>query len=98
MAVRWEGALLRMEADLEALAGAIARGDAPVLPPWEPPVDLGPLPNALVARAQGILARAGQVRSEGAATLHVLADEQRQLATRREAGNTYAGVHGSSGS
>ncbi|GAA3660643.1 hypothetical protein GCM10022237_20610 [Nocardioides ginsengisoli] len=54
----WTEALDRLEAHADRaeqmLRGASA---APAPPPWQPPADLGPLPNELVPRARMLLAR-----------------------------------------
>ena len=54
----WTEALDRLEAHADR-AEQMLRGvsAAPAPPPWQPPADLGPLPNELVPRARMLLAR-----------------------------------------
>lgn len=59
---RWEQALTELELDL-AETEAMLNGDHLAVPasPWQPPADLGPLPEPLRARAQLLVERQAEV-------------------------------------
>lgn len=53
----WEAALTQMEDELDAHEEAVRLGDAGVVPAWEPPTDLGPLPPELGDRVTHLINR-----------------------------------------
>lgn len=55
VARRWTEALDAYEARLLAVRDAIAAGNPGAVPPFAPPVDLGPMPEAVVERATALL-------------------------------------------
>jgi hypothetical protein len=53
----WTEALDRLEAHADRAEQMLRGAASPAPPPWQPPADLGPLPNELVPRARTLLAR-----------------------------------------
>lgn len=72
----WADALAALEHDVAAAELVLQDltsttpaddGDAPVTSPWQPPAELGPLPDALAERARDLVARQRRVAVELAA-------------------------------
>ena len=53
----WEAALTQMEDELDAHEQAVREGTAAVVPQWQPPTDLGPLPAHLADRVTHLTSR-----------------------------------------
>lgn len=53
----WENALTAMEDELDTQEEAVRSGSTTVVPTFEPPTDLGPLPAALADRATHLVQR-----------------------------------------
>ncbi|WP_040159339.1 hypothetical protein [Mobilicoccus massiliensis] len=53
----WEQALTQIEDELDAHEEAVRSGTATVVPQWEPPTDLGPLPAPLADRVTHLTSR-----------------------------------------
>lgn len=53
----WVATLNAYEARVDAAREAVVSGDLAQPPPFQPPVDLGPMPPELVERASALLAR-----------------------------------------
>ncbi|KAB2807255.1 hypothetical protein ACIRN4_12955 [Pimelobacter simplex] len=72
----WTEALDRLEAHADR-AEHLLRGESaePAPAPWQPPAELGPLPNELVPRARQLLARQQRLM---AAIPAVLSDKRQQ--------------------
>lgn len=64
--VTWEDVLTRLEHDVARVEQAVAAGEPPECPPWEPPVLTEPLPEQLVPRAVALIER--QERAAAALT------------------------------
>lgn len=56
---RWERALTQMEDELDVHEEQVREGQAVMVPGWEPPEDLGPLPPQLAERVMGLVRRIG---------------------------------------
>lgn len=60
----WEAELARLETDVAAAEALLADGETAgsnVTDDWTPPTDLGPLPEAMLVRAQAVLQRQQRV-------------------------------------
>ena len=79
--VTWREALDRLEAHADRAEQLIRGHAAPHEPPWQPPTDLGPIPDEFVPRARQLLARQQRLMS---AIPALMADNhhQRKVATR----------------
>ncbi|WP_226913572.1 hypothetical protein [Gephyromycinifex aptenodytis] len=55
----WEQALTQMEDDLDKHEEQVRLGEASLVPAWEPPEDLGPMPAQLAERATNLVRRIG---------------------------------------
>lgn len=86
---RWQGALDGLEAQVERVAAAEGDAEGPPTPTWRPPPDLGPIPATLRPRAEDLLERLGQVCDLLARRRDRVADDVRELGTRRRAGAAY---------
>lgn len=53
----WEAALTKMEDELDLHEESVRLGNSGVVPPWEPPTDLGPLPPELGDRVTHLVGR-----------------------------------------
>lgn len=58
-AAAWESFLTELERDLDAGEEAVRNGSVSLVPEWEPPEDLGPLPPGLEERARSLVSRIG---------------------------------------
>jgi hypothetical protein len=87
----WTDVLDRLEADVRAVDRALARGDILPIETWLPPRDLGPLPERLRRRAEGLARRLGHLQTRSRERLRGLAGELDDLERRRKAGVAYGG-------
>lgn len=55
----WEQALISMEDELDAHEEQVRNGSTTMVPAWEAPEDLGPLPPHLAQRATNLVRRIG---------------------------------------
>ncbi len=55
----WEQALTAMEDELDTHEADVRTGRATLVPAWEPPADLGPLPPQLADRVMNLVRRIG---------------------------------------
>lgn len=55
----WEHALTQMEDELNEHEATVRTGDAVVVPPWQPPSDLGPMPPQCADRVANLVKRIG---------------------------------------
>lgn len=90
IALSWSAALEALEADVDALDDALERGSNVAVSSWQPPQDLGPVPEDLVPRAQRLLERISEVRGRGSERLGELRGELTELDRRRDAGLAYS--------
>lgn len=56
---KWEQALTTMEDELDAHEAQVRTGNAVMVPAWEAPDDLGPLPPQLAERVMDLVRRIG---------------------------------------
>lgn len=56
---KWERALTTMEDELDAHEAQVRTGATTMVPAWEPPEDLGPLPPQVAERAMNLVRRIG---------------------------------------
>lgn len=86
----WSAALDALEADVETLDRALHDGTALAVASWQPPRDLGPVPDSLVTRAERLVARIAEVRGRGQQRLTQLHEDLGELDRRRDAGAAYS--------
>lgn len=55
----WEHALTQMEDELDEHEAAVRTGDAVLVPAWQPPCELGPMPPQCAARVANLVKRIG---------------------------------------
>ncbi len=87
--VDWEQALDGIEADLDRVVLALARGDDVPSSAWAAPSDLGELPAELVDRARALLERIAQAALHSRERMAELDEELEGLSTRRRAADAY---------
>lgn len=88
----WSDALDQIVAGLEALEAASVddvEAAPPELPVWEPPQDLGPIPEELRPRATKLLAALKVAMGRGDARRAQVLAELQDLDRRRQAGTAY---------
>ncbi|GAB97486.1 hypothetical protein BJY21_001024 [Kineosphaera limosa] len=56
---KWEQALMAMEDELDVHEAQVRTGEATMVPAWEAPGDLGPLPPQLAERVMSLVRRIG---------------------------------------
>jgi hypothetical protein len=94
IALTWSVALEALEADVEALDRALRDGSNVAVSSWQPPTDLGPVPEDLAPRAERLLRRISEVRGRGTERLGELQGELHELDRRRDASVAYAAAGG----
>ena len=89
---RWVAALDEIEHHLDATRAVIAGHEDVEVPAWQPPDDLGPLPEHLQPRARALAAAMETTTQDAAATRERIDHELREINRRRGAGTAYASV------
>lgn len=93
-ALGWEAALDAIEEDLGLVDAAIRAGRPAAVTGWQPPRDLGPVSDALRARAEALLRRIEQVQARAHDARDALRADLADLGRRRDAGHSYASMNG----
>lgn len=89
----WSGALAELELDVDAAEAMIAQahlGQLSPAPVWVPPTGLGPMPAALVDRAQALLDRHVDVAQRLAEAANLSRRHQRAAQIVRDASSSPA--------
>jgi len=73
----WERTLGRLEHDVALVERAVAAGEVPECPTWDPPEPSAPLPASLRARAEALIARQERAAAALARAAATTARQQR---------------------
>ncbi|MBS3940192.1 MAG: hypothetical protein KG028_04450 [Actinobacteria bacterium] len=85
----WVEVLDQLEQDLAELDGALEDGEVIPVQAWLPPGDLGPLPDELQPRAEGLAVQLARLQSRTRDRLGELSRELADVEQRRKAGTAY---------
>ncbi len=85
---KWEQALSLMEDELDIHEAQVRTGQAAMVPAWEPPADLGPLPPQLAERVMNLVRRIGLLSTFVQFQLVAAESDLKHLALRSETKGT----------
>lgn len=85
---QWEQALTAMEDELDAHEEQVRTGDAALVPAWQAPADLGPLPPQLAERVNDLVRRIGLLSTFVQFQLVAAENDLKHLEQRAEAKGT----------
>lgn len=81
---KWEQALSLMEDELDVHEAQVRTGQAAMVPAWEPPPELGPLPPQLAERVMNLVRRIGLLSTFVQFQLVAAESDLKHLAHRSE--------------
>lgn len=87
--VGWEQALTAMEDELDEHEAQVRNGHATMVPAWEAPEDLGPLPPQLADRVTNLVRRIGLLSTFVQFQLVAAESDLQHLAHRAESKGTH---------